>query len=151
MTLKNLTTNRAARNGAIQRLLNKFPDPPNRDVGEGIKTAIAAMTALGLEPPVYKELEHTFLVTIKHEKLASAELTIMEYLEEHETINNKQARAITFIHEDWKVKSIFRRMEEKKMIKQLQEKTTSNTKYRKRIPADDDAEKEPPFALRPTE
>jgi ATP-dependent DNA helicase RecG len=151
MTLKNLTTNRAARNGAIQRLLNKFPDPPNRDVGEGIKTAIAAMTALGLEPPVYKELEHAFLVTIKHEKLASAELTIMEYLEEHETINNKQARAITFIHEDWKVKSIFRRMEEKKMIKQLQEKTTSNTKYRKRIPADDDAEKEPPFALRPTE
>jgi ATP-dependent DNA helicase RecG len=48
MTVKNLTTQRAARNGAIQRLLNKFPDPPNRDVGEGIKTAIAAMTALGL-------------------------------------------------------------------------------------------------------
>ena len=137
MTVKNLTTNRAARNGAIQRLLNKFPDPPNRDVGEGIKTAIAAMTALGLEPPIYEESEHSFLVTIKHEKLATAELTIMEYLEDHETINNKQAREITFIHEDWKVKSIFRRMEEKKMIKQLKEKTTSNTKYRKRVPGDD--------------
>jgi ATP-dependent DNA helicase RecG len=145
MTVKNLTTQRAARNGAIQRLLNRFPNPPNRDVGEGIKTAIAAMTALGLEKPVFKETETSFLVTIKHEKLATAELAIMEYLETHETINNKQARKLTFIHEDWKVKSIFRRMEEKKMIKQLKEKTTSNTKYRKRIPADDAAGE--PFTL----
>ncbi len=74
------------------------------------------MTALGLEKPVFKETDTSFLVTIKHEKLATAELAIMDYLETHETINNKQARKITFIHEDWKVKSIFRRMEEKKMI-----------------------------------
>ena len=137
MTVKNLTTQRAARNGAIQRLLNRFPDPPNRDVGEGIKTAIAAMTALGLEKPVFKETETSFLVTIKHEKLATAELAIMEYLETHETINNKQARIITFIHDDWKVKSIFRGMEEKKMIKQVTGTRTRNTRYRKRIPADD--------------
>ena len=108
MTVKNLTTQRAARNGVIQRLLNKFPDPLNRDVGEGIKTATAAMTALGLEPPIFKESESSFLVTIKHEKLATAELLIMEYLETHPTVNNKQAREITFIHEDWRVKSIFR-------------------------------------------
>jgi ATP-dependent DNA helicase RecG len=139
MTVKNLTTQRAARNGAVQRLLNKFPDPPNRDVGEGIKTATAAMTALGLEPPVFREGEHSFLVTIKHEKLATAELLIMEYLENHDTINNKQARKITFIHEDWRVKSIFRGMEEKKMIKQVDGTKTSATKYRKHIPADDDA------------
>jgi ATP-dependent DNA helicase RecG len=131
MTIKNLTTQRAARNGAIQRLLNRFPDPPNRDVGEGIKTAIAAMTALGLEKPIFKETENSFLVTIKHEKLATAELAIMEYFETHETINNKQARKITFIHEDWKVKSIFRGMEGKRMIKQVEGTKTSNTKYRK--------------------
>jgi ATP-dependent DNA helicase RecG len=136
MTIKNLTTQRAARNGAIQRLLNRFPDPPNRDVGEGIKTAIAAMTALGLEKPIFKETENSFLVTIKHEKLATAEFAIMDYLETHETINNKQARKITFIHEDWKVKSIFRGMEEKKMIKQVAGTRTSNTKYRKWWPAD---------------
>jgi ATP-dependent DNA helicase RecG len=138
VTIKNFTTQRAARNGAIQRLLNRFPDPPNRDVGEGIKTAIAAMTAVGLEKPIFKEIENAFLVTIKHEKLATAEFAIMDYLETHETINNKQARKITFIHEDWKVKSIFRGMEEKKMIKQVAGTKTSNTKYRKRTPADDD-------------
>ncbi len=136
MTVKNLTTQRAARNGTVQRLLNKFPDPPNRDVGEGIKTATAAMTALGLEPPIFKESENSFLVTIKHEKLATAELAIMEYLEIHPTINNKQARGITFIHEDWRVKSIFRGMEAKKMIKQVEGTVTSATKYRKWSPDD---------------
>jgi ATP-dependent DNA helicase RecG len=150
MTVKNLTTQRAARNGAVQRLLNKFPDPPNRDVGEGIKTAMAAMTKLGLSPPVFRETENSFLVTIKHEKLATAELTIMDYLESHETINNKQARKITFIHEDWRVKSIFSGMEAKKMIKQVEGTVTSATKYRKRTPADDEAEKEKPFTLSST-
>jgi ATP-dependent DNA helicase RecG len=149
MTVKNLTTQRAARNGAVQRLLNKFPDPPNRDVGEGIKTATAAMTALGLEPPVFKETGNSFLVTIKHEKLATAELLIMEYLEGHEIINNRQARKITFIHEDWRVKSIFRGMEDKKMIKQVENTKTSATKYRKRAPADD-PEKDEPFTLSST-
>jgi ATP-dependent DNA helicase RecG len=138
MTVKNLTTQRAARNGAVQRILNKFKDPPNRDVGEGIKTATEAMTSKGLEKPTFSEVGNSFVVTIKHEKLATAELAIMEYLETHQTINNKQARQITFINEDWKVKSIFRKMEEKRMIKQLQKKTTSNTKYRKWVPADDE-------------
>jgi ATP-dependent DNA helicase RecG len=136
MTVKNLTTQRAARNGAIQRLLNKFPDPPNRDVGEGIKTATAAMTALGLEPPIFKEAGNAFCVTIKHEKLATAELAIMEYLEIHSTINNREARKITFINEDWRVKSIFSKMESKKMIKQVAGTVTSATKYRKWTPTD---------------
>jgi ATP-dependent DNA helicase RecG len=138
MTVKNLLTQRAARNGSVQRILNKFKDPPNRDVGEGLKTATNAMTSLGLEPPVFEETGNSFLVTIKHEKLATAELTIMDYLENHETINNKQARRITFIHEDWKVKSIFRGMEGKRMIKQVEGTRTSNTKYRKWTAADDD-------------
>ena len=137
MTVRNLTTNRAARNGSVQRLLNRFPDPPNRDVGEGIKTAIAAMTALGLEKPTFKELDNGFLVTIRHEKLATAEVAIMDYLESHETINNKQARKLTFIQEDWKVKGIFRGMEQKKMIRQVPGTQTSATKYRKWRSEDD--------------
>ena len=94
------------------------------------------MTNLGLEPPSFAEIENSFVVTIKHEKLATAELTIMEHLEAHETINNKQARKLTFIHEDWRMKSIFRRMEEKKMIKQVEGTKTSNTRYRKWLPTD---------------
>ncbi len=138
MTVKNLLTQRAARNGSIQRLLNKFPNPPNRDVGEGLKTATAAMTALGLEPPYFAEIENSFIATIKHEKLATAELAIMDYLEENATINNRQARKLTFITEDWKIKSIFSKMESKKMIRQVPGTRTSNTKYRKWVPGDDE-------------
>jgi ATP-dependent DNA helicase RecG len=137
MTVKNLTTQRAARNGAIQRILNKFSPPPNRDVGEGIKTATEAMTKKGLEKPSFAEVGNSFVVTIKHEKRATAELAIMEYLETNETVNNKQAREITFIHEDWKVKGIFRRMEKNKMIKQVTGTVTSQIKYRKWTREDD--------------
>jgi ATP-dependent DNA helicase RecG len=138
MTVKNLTTQRAARNGAIQRILNKFIPPPNRDVGEGIKTATEAMTKKGLEKPSFAEVGNSFVVTIKHEKRATAELAIMEYLETHETVNNKQAREITFIPDDWKVKSIFRKMEKNKMIKQVDGTVTSQIKYRKWTKGDDD-------------
>jgi ATP-dependent DNA helicase RecG len=137
MTVKNLLTQRAARNGAIQRFLNKFKNPPNRDVGEGLKTAISAMTQKGFNAPIFEEQDNSFLVTIKHEKRATAELAIMEYLESHPTINNKQARAITFINEDWRVKSIFRGMEGKKMIKQVAGTVTSQIKYRKWTPDDE--------------
>lgn len=137
MTVRNLTTQRAARNGAVQRLLNKFKDPPNRDVGEGIKTATEAMTKKGLEKPLFAEVGNSFVVTIKHEKFATAELAIMEYLESHETVNNKQAREITYIHEDWKVKAIFRKMEKNKTIKQVEGTKTSQIKYRKWTKEDD--------------
>jgi ATP-dependent DNA helicase RecG len=138
MTVKNLTTQRAARNGVVQRLLNRFIPPPNRDVGEGIKTATEAMTKKGLEKPSFAEVGNSFVVTIRHEKRATAELAIMDYLETSPTINNKQAREITFINEDWKVKSIFRRMEKNRMIKQVPGTVTSQIKYRKWTKADDD-------------
>ena len=48
VTPKNILDERFARNGAIVRLLNKFPDPPNRDVGEGLNTAFDKMRELGL-------------------------------------------------------------------------------------------------------
>ena len=146
VTVKTLTTQRAARNGAVQRLLNKFKDPPNRDVGEGIKTATEAMTKNGLEKPSFAEVGNSFVVTIKHEKLATAELAIMEYLDTHETVNNKQAREITFIHEDWKVKGIFRKMEKGRMIKQVEGTVTSQIRYRKWTRQDDSQ-----FELKATE
>lgn len=40
---ENILNERYARNGNIVRLINKFPDPPNKDVGEGLNTAFAAM------------------------------------------------------------------------------------------------------------
>ena len=68
----------------------------------------------------------------------------MEFLETHETINSREARKITFIHEDWKVKSIFAGWSKKKMIKQVDGTVTSQTKYRKWTREDDE---KPEFSL----
>ena len=76
ITVKNILDERFARNGSLVRLINKFPDPPNKDVGEGLNTAFAAMTKLGLKTPIIEERDNSVLVTIKHELLASPEQTI---------------------------------------------------------------------------
>ena len=110
VTPENILNERFARNGAIVRLLNKFPDPPNRDVGEGLNTAFEKMHNLGLKEPKIEERDSDVLVTIRHEALASPEQAIMRFLESHETIRNKQAREITHIKDSDQMKRILSTM-----------------------------------------
>jgi ATP-dependent DNA helicase RecG len=113
VTPKNILYERFARNGAIVRLLNKFPNPPNQDVGEGLNTAFEKMRDSGLREPIVIERDSDLLVTILHEPLASAEETILKYLETNETIRNKKAREITFIKDADQMKRILQKMAEK--------------------------------------
>jgi ATP-dependent DNA helicase RecG len=110
ITVENILNERFARNGAIVRVLNKFPDPPNKDIGEGLNTAFDAMHQLGLKEPVIRERENAVLVVIRHEPLASPQEAIMDYLGTHETINNGEARRITHVRQDYQIKAIFNRM-----------------------------------------
>jgi ATP-dependent DNA helicase RecG len=116
VTPKNILDERFARNGAIVRLLNKFPDPPNRDVGEGLNTAFDKMRELGLRDPVVEERDTDLLVTILHEPLASPEEKIMEHLAKYPTIKNKKARELTFVKDADQMKRILQKMVEKDMI-----------------------------------
>jgi ATP-dependent DNA helicase RecG len=131
VTPRNILEERFARNGSIVRILNKFPDPPNKDVGEGLNTAFSAMHELGLKTPTIIEKDNSVLVTIKHEPLASPEEAIMDFLERHDTIKNSDARAVTHIRADYTVKSIFGRMVARGLIEQVPGTRTSNTAYRK--------------------
>ena len=138
ITVKNILKERFARNGAIVRVLNKFPDPPNKDVGEGLNTAFAAMHSLGLKKPAIHESENSVMFVLSHEKLASAEEAIMDYLEAHDSITNGKAREITHIGADHKIRATFRRMEDKDMIARAPGSTTSNTRWKlKRKPTED--------------
>jgi ATP-dependent DNA helicase RecG len=130
ITVANILEERFARNGTIVRLLNKYPDPPNKDVGEGLNTAFSAMQKLGLKRPTIEELDNSVLVTLRHEKLASPEEAIMDYLAKNETIRNKTAREITYINGDYVIKKIFGEMVEKGMIEQVPGTNTGGTKYR---------------------
>jgi ATP-dependent DNA helicase RecG len=119
ITPKNILKERFARNGNIVRVINKFPDPPNKDVGEGLNTALEAMRSLRLKAPVISELENSVLVQIKHERLASAEDIIMEYLENNPMITNRVARGLTGIKSENSMKVVFWRLRDLDLIEQV--------------------------------
>jgi ATP-dependent DNA helicase RecG len=130
ITVDNILDERFARNGAVVRIINKFPNPPNKDVGEGLNTAYAAMTKLRLKPPQIRQLPNSVLVVIRHEPLASPEELVMSYLGEHESINNGKARELCHISSDWLARSMLRKLEQRGMIERTPGSRTSNTAYR---------------------
>lgn len=133
ITPKNILDERFARNGAIVRILNKFPEPPNKDVGEGLNTAFIKMQELGLKDPLITEQESNVLVIIKHEPLASPTEIIMDYLEKNEQIKNAKAREITRIPTDFRMKGIFNKMETAGLIEKVPGTRTASTAYRKKL------------------
>ena len=132
ITPKNILEERFARNGNLVRIINKFPNPPNKDIGEGLNTAFRAMQKLHLKEPDIIQKDSSVLVIIKHEQLASPEERIMSYLESNPSINNGKARELCVIREDWRIRSIFSRMVDAGMIEKIPGSTTSNTAYQKK-------------------
>lgn len=133
VTPKNILNERFARNGAIVRLLNKFPDPPNRDVGEGLNTAFEKMHQLGLREPSIEERDSDLLVTIYHEPLASPEQRVMKHLEKNETIRNKKARELTYIKDADQMKRILQKMAEVGEIEKVPGTRGGGACYRKKL------------------
>lgn len=110
VTTKNILDSQSARNPKIVRIINKFPSAPNKDVGEGLNTAFDAMEKLRLKAPVIEETDTSVLVTIKHERLASPEEIIVEYLQQHDSIKNGEGRKLTGIKSENSMKAVFYRL-----------------------------------------
>ncbi len=112
------------------RLINKFPDPPNKDVGEGLNTAFDAMKKLQLKEPIIVELNHSVMVNIRHEKLASPEQMIMDYLRLNLEITNRIVRGLSGIGSENKVKTIFQGLMRRGQIERVPEKKGNLAAYR---------------------
>lgn len=100
-------------------------------MGEGLNTAFDAMRALQLKEPEVSESESGVLVVLKHEKLATPEQKIVEFLQNNDEINNTQARAITFIGSENTVKRVFQKMMKAEIIERIPGRPQRNTAYRK--------------------
>ena len=74
---------------------------------------------------------NSVLVSIRHEKLASREEIILEYLEVNEAIANKRAREICYVDADYKMRRTFQKLEEKGLIEKVPGTTQATTAYRK--------------------
>ena len=134
ITPKNILKERFARNASIVRLINKFPDPPNKDVGEGLNTAFAAMKRLQLAEPLITEQDNAVLVLIRHETLGSPEGLIMDYLKTNPEINNKRAREITGIDSEYRVRRAIQRLIAAGELERVPGTQSRATAYRRRIP-----------------
>lgn len=132
VTTANILDEQFARNGTIVRVINKFPDPPSKDVGEGLNTAFEAMGRLRLRPPTISEKESAVLVVIRHEALASPEEAVMEYLETHDEIVNRVGREITGIKSENSMKNVFYRLRDRGLIEPVPGRTGFASAWQKK-------------------
>jgi ATP-dependent DNA helicase RecG len=130
ITTENILNERFARNGAVVRWINKFPDPPNKDVGEGLRAAFDAMRSLQLKPPEIVETETGVLVRIRHERLASPEEIVLDYVGSHDEISNSVVRGLTGIGSENMVKGMFQRMIKAGELERLPDRSLRYAAYR---------------------
>lgn len=131
ITPANILDERYSRNGAVVRYINKFPDAPNKDVGEGLNTAFTAMRALRLKNPEITERENSVLVTIRHERLGSPESICLEYLSDHDSIANAKLRELTGITSENTAKEVFKRLMTMNAIERIPELRGNKAAYRR--------------------
>lgn len=129
ITPENILYERFARNATIVRLINKFPNPPNKDVGEGLNTAFRAMREMKLKPPIVTQTGASVKVVLRHEPLATPEELILQNLQKNEQITNRVARELCFIGSENKMKGILQRMVKNGII----ELVPGTTRYSPRL------------------
>lgn len=131
ITPQNILDEQLARNGALVRIINKFPNPPNKDVGEGLNTAFNAMRKLRLKEPEVLESDNGVKVVIYHEPLASPETIVLRYLESHDEISNSIAREICGIDSENVMKQVFVKLAGIGVLERTPDKKGKSSTWRK--------------------
>ena len=129
ITVDNILDERFARNPSVVRLLNKFPDPPNKVVGEGLNTAFESMQKMRLKPPVITQEGGYVLVTLRHESLATPEESILTFLLDNHEIANRDAREICYIPSENKMKRVLQNMVKSQLIESIPGRTGYSSAY----------------------
>jgi ATP-dependent DNA helicase RecG len=132
VTTRNILKTQFSRNGVLVRLIHKFPNPPNKDVGEGLNTAFDEMKKSRLKPPVIRETESSVMVEIRHDKLASPEESVMDYMANHDEITNRIARELTGISSENTMKLVFLRLAQRNLLERIPGRKGASSAWRKR-------------------
>ena len=131
ITTENYLREQFSRNPKLVRLINKFPDPPNKDIGEGLNTAFEAMRKLRLKEPEVVEGEHSVVVHIRHTPLASPQDMVMDYLKDHGEITNRIARELTGITSENVMKDVFLSLNKRDLLERVPDKKGNASAWRK--------------------
>ena len=143
MTLDNLFSDeRASRNPKLVQLLNKYPDPPNKDIGEGLRTVLSKMKEAQLQPPKFTVVNSQFVVEIGHTPLARPQEIVLEYLEIHEEITNAIGRELTGITSENSMKDVFYSLRQSGILEMVPGKRGSRSAWRKVVSSEESVEVE---------
>lgn len=132
VTVESITRTQFARNPKLVRLVNKFKNPPNKDVGEGLRTTFEAMDKLRLKKPLIEERDNSVLVVLRHESLGSPEQLVMEFLEKNTDITNAIGREITGIKSENTMKEVFYRLRDRNQLEQVPGKLGNKAAWRRK-------------------
>lgn len=112
MNLDNLYEERFSRNPNIVRMLHNLPEPLNHDIGEGLDTVRNELKKAGLIDPVFEVRGNAFVATIRHQRMASIEDVVMQYLEQNQNavVTNKLARQLSGEDDINKVKKALQKL-----------------------------------------
>ncbi len=123
VTVDNILDARFSRNTKIVRTLNRYKNPPNKDMGEGLNTAFQKMQEWRLKKPSIILTGNYVKVIIAHSPLASPEESVLEYLSHNAIIKNRQAREITGIKSENVMKNVFLKMRQIGLIEPVMSRT----------------------------
>lgn len=119
VTVENILDARFSRNPKIVRTLNRYRNAPNKDLGEGLNTAFQKMKEWGLKNPDISEERGYVKVVLPHTPLAKPTELIFNFLTNHESISNRQARDITGIKSENLVKIEFYKLKDEGYLERI--------------------------------
>ncbi|MBU3924606.1 putative DNA binding domain-containing protein [Patescibacteria group bacterium] len=110
ITVNNIRNERFARNPMIQRVLNRFQESPNLDIGEGVDRMFKIMKEHNLYEPLYFPQEirpNSVLVILLSTKRVEYWDIISQYLDENHYIKPQKAREITGVMDSVEMSRLF--------------------------------------------
>ena len=121
VTTDNILDARYSRNPKLVRTLNRYRNPPNKDLGEGLNTTFQKMKEWGLKDPIIVEEKNYVRVTLPHTPLAAPSTAILEFLKHNAQITSRQARDVTGIRSENLVKIEFYKLRDEGLLEMIPE------------------------------
>lgn len=119
VTIGNILDARFSRNPKLVRLLAKYPDAVNKDLGEGINTAFERMNKAGFIDPILHEDGVNLHVILKREPKEDHMNIIAKFVEKHGYITNRQALDILALDSSDQATNLFSKMrDQNKLIRE---------------------------------
>jgi ATP-dependent DNA helicase RecG len=112
------------------RIINKFSNPPNKDIGEGLNTAFDAMRKSGLMYPKIKQKENSVLVIIPNEKMPNSTDVLLNLLESHQILTAYEIDRKRIFESVYEKQKTIRKLKDDGVIESVPGTSGSDTEYR---------------------